>query len=63
MQTGHMGDGGFEGCVKLYLMYVDESGDTGYTKTPTQFFILSAIVINEMDWNFLIEDLTKFRKE
>ena len=57
-----MGDGGFEGRVKLYLMYVDESGDTGYKKTPTQFFILSAIVINEMDWNFLIEDLTKFRK-
>ena len=31
----------------MYLMYIDESGDTGTNNSPTQYFVLSAIVIHE----------------
>ena len=44
-------------------MYVDESGDIGLPPTsPTRFFILSAIVIHEMKWRDILQDLVHFRK-
>ena len=42
----------------MYLMYVDESGDIGpVAKSPTRYFILSAIVIHEMKWRDILHDL------
>jgi len=45
----------------MYLMYVDESGDTGLTGTPTRYFVLSGLVIHELRWKALIEELISFR--
>ena len=46
----------------MYLMYVDESGDTGRDKSPTRYFILSAIFVHESSWTPLLKDLNIFRK-
>lgn len=46
----------------MYFMYVDESGDTGISKSPTRYFILSAMVIHESNWSNLLADLVVFRR-
>ena len=46
----------------MYLMYVDESGDTGLVNSPTRFFVLSGVVIHEMRWNEYLDQLIDFRK-
>lgn len=46
----------------MYLMYVDESGDVGLNNSPTNYFILSAIVIHELRWKATLESLHNFRK-
>jgi hypothetical protein len=46
----------------MYLMYVDESGDSGLTNSPTDFFALSALVVHEQDWRTLVDSLVAFRK-
>ena len=43
-------------------MYVDESGDCGTINSPTRYFILSAIVIHELRWKPILQDLVSFRK-
>lgn len=43
-------------------MYVDESGDTGKTGSPTRYFILSAIVIHELKWRQTLDSLVNFRR-
>jgi hypothetical protein len=47
----------------MFLMYIDESGDTGSVsnKSPTNYFILSAIIIHEKNWRQTLEELTMFR--
>jgi len=32
----------------LYLLYVDESGDTGLTGSQSRYFILSGFVVHEL---------------
>jgi Protein of unknown function (DUF3800) len=46
----------------MYLMYVDESGDTGLVGSPTRFFTLSGIVVHESNWREFINTLIAFRK-
>ncbi len=46
----------------MYLMYVDESGDTGLNNSPTQYYILSAMVFHELRWQTLLNDLIEFRR-
>jgi hypothetical protein len=46
----------------MYLMYVDESGDTGFNRSPTAFFALSGIVIHESRWREFLNLLISFRK-
>ena len=43
-------------------MYVDESGDVGVNNSPTQYFVLSAIVIHELRWRDTLSRLVDFRK-
>lgn len=53
------------GCVQpfsMYLMYVDESGDTGRYGSPTRFFALSGIVVHESRWREFLDSLIAFRK-
>lgn len=53
----------------MYLVYVDESGDTGldntkeYTNnTPTRYYILGALVVHESQWYQLLNDIIFFRR-
>ncbi len=46
----------------MYLMYVDESGDTGLVNSPTRYFTLSGIVFHEFQWNECLAQLVEFRK-
>ena len=46
----------------MYLMYVDESGDTGLVNSPSRYFVLSGIVVHEKSWRAFIEQLIAFRK-
>ncbi len=46
----------------MYLMYVDESGDVGHHNSPSRYFVLSAIVLHENQWQNILDDLVRFRK-
>jgi len=46
----------------MYLMYFDETGDTGLHNSPTSYFGLSGLVVHESDWRRFINDLVAFRK-
>ena len=52
----------YENCF-MYLMYVDESGDSGiFPPSPTKYFILSAITFQETFWLNILDDLIQFKK-
>jgi hypothetical protein len=46
----------------MYLMYVDESGDTGLTNSPSPIFCLSGIVVHEKRWRDFVNRLIAFRR-
>ena len=46
----------------MFVMYVDESGDTGLVGSPTRHFVLSGLVIHELRWHDCLERLIAFRK-
>lgn len=46
----------------MYLMYVDESGDPGLNNSPSQYFILSGLVVHELKWRDLMNDVQAIRK-
>jgi Protein of unknown function (DUF3800) len=54
------------GCVGqdglMYLMYVDESGDSGLHGSPTRYFVLSGIVVHELRWHEALNRLVSFRQ-
>lgn len=47
----------------MYLVYIDESGDTGLINSPSNYFCLSAIVIHESQWHSTLNAVIDFRKE
>jgi len=46
----------------MYLMYVDESGDTGVENSPSPFFVLSSLVVHELRWTACLDRLVAFRR-
>ncbi|MCL4256322.1 MAG: DUF3800 domain-containing protein, partial [Anaerolineae bacterium] len=46
----------------MFLMYVDESGDSGLQNSPTRYFILSGLVIHELRWTEYLNQLIQFRR-
>jgi Protein of unknown function (DUF3800) len=46
----------------MYLMYVDESGDSGLINSPTRYFVLSGIVVHELRWHEALNRLVSFRQ-
>jgi hypothetical protein len=53
----------------MYIMYVDESGDTGMPfnptsgqTTPSRYFVLSALVIHESYWLETLDWMVAFRR-
>ncbi|HLW06990.1 MAG TPA: DUF3800 domain-containing protein [Marinilabiliaceae bacterium] len=47
----------------MYLMYVDESGDTGNGIGSSKHFILSGMIIAQDDWDKFLSRLKIFRKQ
>jgi hypothetical protein len=47
----------------VYLIYVDESGDTGFLPGSTRYFALSAIVLHELRWHQTLDSLIMFRRD
>lgn len=47
----------------MFIMYVDESGDTGISKSPTNYYLLTGIVVHELRWFELLDSLIQFRKK
>src|ERR1017187_1411275 len=45
----------------MYLMYVDESGDIGLTRSPTRYFILCGLVFHELRWKMVLDELLALR--
>lgn len=47
----------------MYLLYIDKSGDTGLPpKSPTRYFILTALVVHETVWRNVVDDFWTFRQ-
>lgn len=46
----------------MYMMYVDESGDSGLVNSPTDYFALSGIVVHERQWRTFLDGLINFRR-
>jgi hypothetical protein len=46
----------------MYIMYVDESGDSGLIGSPTQYFSLTGITVHESRWRDFHTQLVAFRK-
>lgn len=46
----------------MYLMYMDESGDPGMINSPSEYFVLSGLVIHELSWLPALDGLVAFRK-
>jgi hypothetical protein len=49
-------------AVKMYLMYVDESGDCGLANSPTRYFILTGLVLHELRWQTYLDQFVEFRR-
>ncbi|MDP1677672.1 MAG: DUF3800 domain-containing protein [Bacteroidota bacterium] len=53
----------------MHILYVDESGDDGFSKTntynsnttPTGFYIRTGIVIHDLKWHSIDKEIEKFR--
>jgi hypothetical protein len=43
-------------------MYADESGDNGLVQGSTPYFVLSGVVIHELQWQDCLDDLIEFRR-
>src|SRR5258708_16087573 len=46
----------------MYLMYVDESGDSGLINSPSRYFVLSGLVLHELRWKGCLDNLILFRR-
>jgi len=46
----------------MYVMYVDESGDSGLVNSPTDHFVLTGLVIHELRWRDALHTLIDFRR-
>lgn len=46
----------------MYLAYLDESGDSGLTNSPTKYFVLSCVLVNEANWLNTLDLLVELRR-
>lgn len=47
----------------MYLLFVDESGDSGDpTKSPTRYFVLSGLLVHELRWRPVLDHLVAYRR-
>jgi len=48
--------------TRMPLIYVDGSGDPGLVGSPTQYYVLSGLVVHELRWQHCLDQLVAFRK-
>ncbi len=46
----------------MYLMYVDESGDSGLENSRTRYFVLTGMVVHELRWQDALNAFVGFRR-
>ena len=46
----------------MYLAYLDESGDAGLRNSPTRYFVLSCVLVNEAHWLNTLDLLVELRR-
>lgn len=46
----------------MYLMYVDESGDSGLANSQTRYFVLTGLVLHELRWHDALARIVAFRQ-
>ncbi len=46
----------------MFLMYIDESGDSGLNNSPTRYYVLTGLVIHELRWRDCLDELIRFRR-
>lgn len=46
----------------MYLLYADESGDTGHLTGSTRYFVISGLVVHELRWHEILGSLVEFRR-
>lgn len=46
----------------MFLMYVDESGDSGMVDSPTRYFVLTGLVVHELRWQTYLDQIVDFRR-
>jgi len=46
----------------MYLIYVDESGDVGIQGSPTQYYVLTGLVLHELRWQNRLDQILDFRR-
>lgn len=46
----------------MYLLYVDESGDSGLQNSPTRYFVLTGLVVHELRWKRYLNQMVDFRR-
>jgi hypothetical protein len=47
----------------MYLAYLDESGDSGLTNSPTRWFVLSCVLVHHADWLSTLNLLVDLRRD
>jgi len=48
---------------RMYLAYLDESGDSGLHESPTRFFVLSTLLVHESAWLGCLDALIALRRD
>ena len=46
----------------MYLIYVDECGDSGIDNSPTRYYVLTGLVVNELRWQKYLDEIIYFRR-
>ena len=44
------------------MMYVDEAGDSGLVNSPTEIYVLAALVVHELKWQSCLTQIIEFRQ-
>lgn len=47
----------------MYLAYFDESGDHGLINSPTKYFVLSCLLLEDSDWLNSLDQLVQLRRQ
>src|SRR4029453_8897765 len=47
----------------MFLMFVDESGDSGLVNSPSLFFALTGLVVHELRWKTCLNRILDFRRK